>query len=633
MPEYSSTTITPADAVQTPAMNGGTSGNYTLSSLKGYVLAGKGQANGIASLDANGKLPSSQLPEIADDVLVYDSYATLPVTGLEGVIYITADTERMYRWDGAQYAELSVDLSAYATKAYVDEADGVLEAKVSQHEARIANLEQVSGDYVPSDMQDGDTVPTGKASFALVETMKGVSRVENQLVDKTALSTATINGITFTNNGDGSWTISGTATAETYVILVSSSRISANHKYLFGIIGSTNVYLWQYGYDANKTNSYSIQNNNSDNPFGFLISNGTVFSTPETVTPFITDLTTYFNGNIPSNADTVAHIAQYYPELLEPRSYNAGEIKNSTYTKVKSVGVNIWDEHWKMGHLVAGQEVSDSTYRLISSDFSECMGGVTYYFNCGVNSGCTFYVFDKDKNYLGYDLDSSNHSSFTTRANARYFKIQLYSEYASSASAVYGNNIQFCLNSLPDAVKTTYHPYMTDQLAIPSVTLKGAGSVHEVYDLETGEVTHPIGEIDLGLQNWVYSTTSNNVYLFTCVPTKPAKNVPTSTDILNAFCASNKVKISAQYYWNTEPYLVSGYNDGAGRLLCTFTSNDVNALKTYLSGVMFDYELATPDPSTYVTPTLNNTLKTEGGGTVFTDADVDGRFTLGFLNL
>lgn len=126
MPEYSSTTITPADGVKVPAMNGGSSGNFQLDALRNFILASKGQANGLASLGADGKLTAAQLPDLADDVLVYGSYALLPNPGIEGKLYITADTNEMYRWDGTQYVVLSVDLSAYATKAEMEAADSDL---------------------------------------------------------------------------------------------------------------------------------------------------------------------------------------------------------------------------------------------------------------------------------------------------------------------------------------------------------------------------------------------------------------------------------------------------------------------------------------------------------------------------
>ena len=137
MPEYSSTTITPSDGVQVPSMNGSTSGNFLLSALKSYILSEKGLANGLASLDGNGKLLSSQLPDLADDVIVVASYASLPATGTAGKIYITADNNKMYRWDPdletPNYVELSIDLSAYATKAE-------LAAEESARETEDSNL-------------------------------------------------------------------------------------------------------------------------------------------------------------------------------------------------------------------------------------------------------------------------------------------------------------------------------------------------------------------------------------------------------------------------------------------------------------------------------------------------------------
>ena len=161
MPEYSSTTITPADGVKTPAMNGSTSGNYTLSALRDFILASKGQANGLASLDANGKLPSSQLPDLADDVIVVASYASLPATGTAGKLYITADNNKMYRWDPdlttPDYVELSVDLSAYATIA--DLQDGTLEPLISTKAKQDQNGNVIDTTYAKkADLLDGTIV-------------------------------------------------------------------------------------------------------------------------------------------------------------------------------------------------------------------------------------------------------------------------------------------------------------------------------------------------------------------------------------------------------------------------------------------------------------------------------------------
>ncbi|MBS7843919.1 hypothetical protein KFF47_14145 [Pseudomonas fluorescens] len=67
----------------------------------------KGQPNGVAALDGNGTVPASQLPSYVDDVLEFNSFATLPVTGETGKIYITIDTNNQYRWSGTQYVLLT----------------------------------------------------------------------------------------------------------------------------------------------------------------------------------------------------------------------------------------------------------------------------------------------------------------------------------------------------------------------------------------------------------------------------------------------------------------------------------------------------------------------------------------------
>ena len=60
----------------------------------------KGVANSVASLDANGMVPSSQLPSYVDDVLEYTNKAGFPSTGETGKIYIDKTTNITYRWGG-----------------------------------------------------------------------------------------------------------------------------------------------------------------------------------------------------------------------------------------------------------------------------------------------------------------------------------------------------------------------------------------------------------------------------------------------------------------------------------------------------------------------------------------------------
>lgn len=67
----------------------------------------KGAANGVATLDGTGLVPSVQLPSYVDDVLEYSNLASFPVTGATGKIYVALDTNKTYRWSGSAYIEIS----------------------------------------------------------------------------------------------------------------------------------------------------------------------------------------------------------------------------------------------------------------------------------------------------------------------------------------------------------------------------------------------------------------------------------------------------------------------------------------------------------------------------------------------
>jgi hypothetical protein len=81
---------------------------YTGPSFSGLeVTSAKNQANGYAGLDAGGKVASAQLPSYVDDVEEAANQAALPVTGETSKIYVTLDTNKIYRWSGSAYVEIS----------------------------------------------------------------------------------------------------------------------------------------------------------------------------------------------------------------------------------------------------------------------------------------------------------------------------------------------------------------------------------------------------------------------------------------------------------------------------------------------------------------------------------------------
>ena len=79
--------------------------------------ANKGSANGYAPLDASSKVPAANLPSYVDDVLEYADFASLPASGEQGIIYVTIDDNKTYRWTGSQYTNLSSSLALGETSS------------------------------------------------------------------------------------------------------------------------------------------------------------------------------------------------------------------------------------------------------------------------------------------------------------------------------------------------------------------------------------------------------------------------------------------------------------------------------------------------------------------------------------
>lgn len=89
-----------------------------VSTAQAAALSGKQPSLGFTPVDSaalgvsvatlvEGKVPSVQLPGFVDDVLEYANLASLPGTGEAGILYITLDTNRQYRWAGSAYAEIN----------------------------------------------------------------------------------------------------------------------------------------------------------------------------------------------------------------------------------------------------------------------------------------------------------------------------------------------------------------------------------------------------------------------------------------------------------------------------------------------------------------------------------------------
>lgn len=89
----------------------------TAAEVGAIATSAKGAASGVAELDANGLVPSSQLPSYVDDVLEYANKSSFPATGETGKIYVDLATNLTYRWSGTAYVEISPSLALGTTSS------------------------------------------------------------------------------------------------------------------------------------------------------------------------------------------------------------------------------------------------------------------------------------------------------------------------------------------------------------------------------------------------------------------------------------------------------------------------------------------------------------------------------------
>lgn len=98
------------------------------SSLGTAAFKAVGSANGVAELDANGKVPSSQLPSYVDDVIegyyktadgkfYEESTYETEITPEASKIYIDLLTDTTYRWGGSVYVTIGSSLALGETSS------------------------------------------------------------------------------------------------------------------------------------------------------------------------------------------------------------------------------------------------------------------------------------------------------------------------------------------------------------------------------------------------------------------------------------------------------------------------------------------------------------------------------------
>ena len=83
----------------------------------------------LTSVNANiisGVIPESNLPSYVDDVLEYASTGNFPGSAASGIIYVALDTNKVYRWSGSTYIEISSDTNNFVDGVSFNPVNGDL---------------------------------------------------------------------------------------------------------------------------------------------------------------------------------------------------------------------------------------------------------------------------------------------------------------------------------------------------------------------------------------------------------------------------------------------------------------------------------------------------------------------------
>ena len=171
----------------------------------------KGEAEGVAELDASGRVPVTQLPSYVDDVLEFANLAAFPAPGETGKIYIATDTNKTYRWSGAGYAEISALLKRQADTLYANALIGNAQGDMV-HVEDAWYADAIGLGVRGKSVQDGTPTPDAPVEVDVVDSPVIVQATGNNLA-VFGTETWTSKGVTFTGLDDGGVKVVGTPSA------------------------------------------------------------------------------------------------------------------------------------------------------------------------------------------------------------------------------------------------------------------------------------------------------------------------------------------------------------------------------------------------------------------------------------
>lgn len=547
------------------------------------------------------------------DSSIYQVYGHMPLSAAEGVkgnltycfnISNLPNISAIAQFDvnGRLKTNNPIENNDVTNKDYVDTSLIALKDKLFDVIATTVEEDIPTDNYVVPNAIDSHPILNG--INCEVKSIGGDTRQFNQQLVVPTIESQTLNGITLTNNGNGSITLSGTATAQTNFTLMGdlTRNIPLGHKVLitnFKTPSSTTYFL----YDAHETSLGTLVNT----PGGYIkskegsssiispsvrIENGITIN--ETLFVMYFDLTSMGLASITNINDFKAQ----YP--LDYYEYDSGSIKNVSLSKIEShsqyASVDLGTLDWIYNSTGKYFQTSGLVNLIKPIANNSTMPNI-------VSSVYTPTTFG----FLANNLDANKIISQTGGNNLIQIRDTAYTDATAFKDAMSGIILKYLPKNPTDAT-------WLSSIDIGTTELYGVGDIKDIKYLDTGKITrritkHVITESDIFA---IGGITSKGLYRYHLT----MQNIKKGT-AQKGVCDRYPTDYGA-YSLTTIEAVRFGQNNAAIYFYLKQNFATSKEVANYLKGTTLYFERATPIEEEG-TPITNRDLSFEIGDLIIND--------------
>ena len=315
-----------------------------------YVFHNGALRDRVAELIGEAPEALDSIHEIADWINNDKTGAAAMATQIsENKAAITTESERAKGAESQLQSKIDADVAAEATRAQAAEKE--LNARKADDDGYhpkmsvgfsdnlVGRGEAVDAQFIYRPSGGTQSIEDG---VARIERIKGNSIVWNQLAKISNSAEINENGVTITNDGDGTYSVmtqvDAPSTADVF-FPVTDSFVNGRKVTFYGspsgASASTYCLKAQIAGAADTGSGATIASTSTNEVLGIFIAAGTTINTSVKFTPQVFDLTQMFGAGREPSLDEFKAL---YP--LNNYAYSAGELRSLSATAIKSVGFN-----------------------------------------------------------------------------------------------------------------------------------------------------------------------------------------------------------------------------------------------------------------------------------------------------